>query len=254
MPPDPSSTSSSSSHIISSSSPVAVDDVLSSPIVPSGDSRFELSGTTAVAPVASAAANSATHPRDAAGLGSAGNDIEMEPIPGHRRRKSSLMNPVGGHSHPSVPLPGRPSYSQNSRAQGTAASSSLVEDAKEHLDIPGRSAGDSGGSSSRDDSSRDSFSDEDLHDDEEMGLTRKDKSRKQKKRRRNTLLDNRIAREKNLSDDERKEADRNVVKSLFVNGVLILLWYFFSLSISLVSAPTYISKSGDFVIIFFLMF
>jgi solute carrier family 35 protein C2 len=111
----------------------------------------------------------------------------------------------------------------------------LLEDAKEHLDVPGRSGADSG-SSSREDSGRDSSSDEDLHDDEEMGLTSKDKSRKQKKRRRNTLLDNRIAREKHLSEDERKEADRNVVKSLVVNGILILLWYFFSLSISLVGA------------------
>jgi solute carrier family 35 protein C2 len=143
------------------------------------------------------------------------------------------MNPVGGHSHSGVPAPGRPSYSQSSRNHAPT-SSSLQEGSKEHLDVPGRSAGESG-SSSKDDSGRDSFSDEDLHDDEEMGLTRKDKSRKQKKRRRNTLLDNRIAREKHLSDDERKEADRNVVRSLLINGVLILLWYFFSLSISLVS-------------------
>lgn len=142
------------------------------------------------------------------------------------------MNPVGGHSHPGVPLPGRP-IPQSSRNH-LPASSSLPEEAKEHLDVPGR-AGDSG-SNSRDGSGRDSFSDdEDIQDDEEMGLTKKDKTRKQKKRRRNTLLDNRIAREKHLSDDERKEADRNVAKSLFVNGILILLWYFFSLSISLVS-------------------
>jgi solute carrier family 35, member C2 len=78
------------------------------------------------------------------------------------------------------------------------------------------------------------LSDEDLHDDEETGLTKKDKHRKQKKRRRNTLLDNRIAKDK-ITAEERKEADKNVMKRLLVNGCLILLWYIFSLSISLVS-------------------
>lgn len=82
----------------------------------------------------------------------------------------------------------------------------------------------------------DSFSDEDLHDDEETGLTGKDKRRKQKKRRRHTRLDQRVVPDKKISEDEQKEADRNVAKRLTVNGVLILLWYFFSLSISLVRA------------------
>ena len=91
--------------------------------------------------------------------------------------------------------------------------------------------------SGKDESSRDSFSDEDLHDDEETGLTKKDKQRKQKKRRRNARLDQRIAREKNLSADERKEADKDVVRKLVINGVLILLWYLFSLSISIVCLP-----------------
>ncbi|KAK8126167.1 uncharacterized protein PG998_001926 [Apiospora kogelbergensis] len=76
------------------------------------------------------------------------------------------------------------------------------------------------------------FTDEDLHDDEETGLTRKDKRRKREKRRRNTRLDNRIARE-NLTEQERKEANQNVVRKIVINGVLIGLWYFFSLSISL---------------------
>ncbi|KAK9439220.1 nucleotide-sugar transporter [Metarhizium brunneum] len=225
MAPDPSSPSSHT--ILSPSSPLAAFDAVQSPISPSSasqfDPRLEFSGAIAPAPT-----NPSTS-RQAVGSGSAGNDIEMEPIPGHRRRKSSLMNPVGGHSLSGVPAPSRPSYSQSSR-NNAPTSSSLQEGSKEHLDVPGRSTGESG---SKDDSGRDSSSDEDLHDDEEMGLTRKDKSRKQKKRRRNTLLDNRIAREKHVSDDERKEADRNVVRSLFTNGVLILLWYFFSLSISL---------------------
>lgn len=85
----------------------------------------------------------------------------------------------------------------------------------------------------------DGLSDEDLHDDEETGLTSKDRRRKQKKRRRNTQLDNRIARD-NITAEEKKEADQNVVRRLVVNICLILLWYLFSLSISLVSfSPFY---------------
>lgn len=135
------------------------------------------------------------------------------------------MNPIGGHSHPGIPSPGRP-IMHNARTQ---ASSSLLDKPKEHGGPSGR-LGDSG--SSREDSGRDSLSDEDLRDDEEMGLTGKDRARKQKKRRRNTLLNNRIVREKILSAEEKKEANRNVVRNLVVNGSLILLWYLFSLSIS----------------------
>lgn len=86
----------------------------------------------------------------------------------------------------------------------------------------------------KNESDSDSFSDEDLHDDEETGLTGKDKRRKQKKRRRNTRLDQRIVPDQDISPDEQKEADKTVLKRLMVNGVLILMWYFFSLSISLV--------------------
>ncbi|KAK0753926.1 triose-phosphate transporter family-domain-containing protein [Schizothecium vesticola] len=76
------------------------------------------------------------------------------------------------------------------------------------------------------------ISDEDLHDDEEAGLTGGDRRRKQHKRHRNTQLDQRVAPDI-VTEDERKEADRTVVKDLLINGVLIALWYTFSLSISL---------------------
>lgn len=78
------------------------------------------------------------------------------------------------------------------------------------------------------------LTDEDLHDDEETGLTGKDRRRKKQKRRRNMLLDQRIVREK-ITPDKKKEADQSVLRNLLVNGVLIGLWYLFSLCISLVS-------------------
>ncbi|KAG6097761.1 hypothetical protein E4U31_005000 [Claviceps sp. LM219 group G6] len=175
---------------------------------------------------AAALATSSSSVRNATGSGVAGNDIEMEHVPGHRRRKSSLMNSIGGHSHAGLPSPGRPI----SHSLRTKPSSTFLEEPKEYGDAPAR-LGESG--SSRESSGGDSSSDEDIQDDEEMGLTGKDRARKQKKRRKNTLLDNRFVREKKLSPDEKKEADRNFVRNLFVNGSLILLWYFFSLSISL---------------------
>lgn len=77
--------------------------------------------------------------------------------------------------------------------------------------------------------------DDNLEIDEETGLTGRDKSRRKRRRRRNTLLDQRIAGDVKISEEERKEADQTVFKSSLINGLLICLWYLFSLSISIVS-------------------
>ncbi|KAK7738439.1 hypothetical protein SLS62_011383 [Diatrype stigma] len=143
-------------------------------------------------------------------------DIEMDPIApaGHRRRRSTLT------------------FSQNNtdlsdQSQAPSASSSRPPHRRSHSARhqareggPKISEEDLGGVLSKEGPSDDSLSDEDLHDDEETGLTRKDRKRKQSKRRRNTRLDQRIARDK-LSDEERKQADKNVIRRLVVNGVLI---------------------------------
>lgn len=81
----------------------------------------------------------------------------------------------------------------------------------------------------------DELTDDGLQDDEETGLTGRDKGKRKRKRRRNTLLDQRIAADLKITDEEKKEADQNVVKKGLINGLLIGLWYLFSLSISLVS-------------------
>lgn len=150
---------------------------------------------------------------------------------GHRRRKSSLLNPIGS----TLNAPGRPRAPSLRSPHHQSQSLALSEEPK--IDEEGGPS--DGPRTPTDELPRDSFSDEDLHDDEETGLTDKERRRRQKKRRRNTMLDQRIAREKQLSADERKEADRTVVRRLLVNGGLILLWYFFSLSISLVSPPAW---------------
>lgn len=82
----------------------------------------------------------------------------------------------------------------------------------------------------------DNLSEDGLQDDEETGLTGRDKGKRKQQRRRNTLLDNRIAGDStaNVTVEEKKEADRDVLKRSLVNGLLIGLWYLFSLSISIV--------------------
>ena len=68
--------------------------------------------------------------------------------------------------------------------------------------------------------------------DEETGLTKRDR---RPKTHRQEQLD--VGRKDHVlvSEQEKKLADRDVVKKLLINSVLILLWYFFSLSISIVS-------------------
>ncbi|KAL7788206.1 triose-phosphate transporter family domain-containing protein [Trichoderma ceciliae] len=156
-----------------------------------------------------------------------GTEIEMEPIVGHRRRKSSAMNPF---SQPQA-APGRPIVAAGGGRKHLSAS---VSDRSDAFEENGGGCGSSTGSGNDDEArERSSFSDEDLHSDEETGLSNDERARRQKKRRRVTQLGQRIVRDKSLSAEERQEADKDVVRRLFVNLVLILLWYLFSLSISL---------------------
>ncbi|KFA48471.1 hypothetical protein S40293_00401 [Stachybotrys chartarum IBT 40293] len=220
-PSSPSSSSSTSSSSPSSTIPAPSLPIQHATIVSPVLPDFDPSSRTTAAPAAAAASSSR-----AAGP-PASQDIEMEPIIGHRRRKSSLMNPVGGPLG-NTAAPSRPRGLSLRTPQ--FQSSAPTEEEKLFEEPSGMKE------SGHDDAwqSRDSFSDNDLQDDEETGLTDKEKRRRQKKRRRNTLLDQRISRDKgSTSIDERKEADKDVVRKLVVNVMLILLWYLFSLSISL---------------------
>ncbi|KAK7951142.1 nucleotide-sugar transporter, partial [Apiospora aurea] len=164
-------------------------------------------------------------------------DIEMGSISpaGHRRRRSTLTAANYNFAAPPAATASRPRSQSIKNTAVSPESSSLLE--AKPAEGAGRTSQDASSKNkngkrteSYDDES--DFTDEDLHDDEETGLTRKDRRRKREKRRRNTRLDNRIARE-NLTEQERKEANQNVVKKIVINAVLIGLWYFFSLSISL---------------------
>ncbi|KAL5328647.1 hypothetical protein ACEPPN_002149 [Leptodophora sp. 'Broadleaf-Isolate-01'] len=171
-----------------------------------------------------------------AGIQASDHDMEPEQS-GHRRRRSSLMNPLNSDSN-SKGKPQRRRGSPRSGAAATGAEDSLTEDPKLE-----RSEDDSLSEGEVDD-----LSDDGLQDDEETGLTGKDKGRRKSKRRRNTLLDQRIAGEVKvvISDEEKKEADQNVVRKSLINGMLIAMWYVFSLSISIYNKWMFDPKHLDF--------
>ncbi|KAI0915111.1 triose-phosphate transporter family-domain-containing protein [Ustulina deusta] len=191
--------------------PSANSDLSNPPSASSATTSFQIDWSSDGGP--SSAASASAHRRP--------EDIEMDAIApmGHRRRRSTLSAGPNASLPPNTRTTGRP-RATSIKNTGDAEPKISEEDLVLNNSRP----------EARED--EDSLSDEDLHDDEETGLTNKDKRRKQKKRRRNTRLDQRIARD-NLTDEERKQADQNVIRRLAVNAALIGLWYMFSLSISL---------------------
>ncbi|KAG7292430.1 hypothetical protein NEMBOFW57_002465 [Staphylotrichum longicolle] len=153
---------------------------------------------------------SANSPSSSVGLGL--NDIEMDSVTpsGHRRRRSSLINPANP-SNSRHRSPRARSVSTRRPANGDDEDKIVEESSDAESLRPGEV-------------DEDDLTDEDLHDDEEAGLTGKDRRRKRRKRRRNQLLDQRVARDDGISAEEKQEADRNVARSLIINGVLIGLW------------------------------
>ncbi|RBR14658.1 uncharacterized protein FIESC28_07636 [Fusarium coffeatum] len=231
-PPLPSSSTrapASASDPPASSEPLLIDDSDSRPLETAAGSS---SGAARVAPTSNPGASGGSQAvagpsRDRVARSVNGEEesesdwsIEMEPIAGHRRRRSShnmVTRPAGSPSR----------LRDTSRGPVPGNSTHEPKISEENLDANGFAIG-------KDESGDDSLTDEDLQDDEETGLTRKDKQRRQKKRIRNTQLDQRVARDRNdISKEERKEADKTVFRSLMINMVLILLWYLFSLSISI---------------------
>lgn len=149
-----------------------------------------------------------------AGFQSLESDMDPEGSAGHRRRRSSLMNPLNADAKKSP------------RTRSPLKDGSILEESK---------PGDRGVSL---DASGDLDLSEDdaLQDDEETGLTGKDKSKRRRRKRGNTLLDQRIVGSTSPTAEEKQLADKNVIKKGLVNGLLIVLWYTFSLSISIVSS------------------
>lgn len=137
-----------------------------------------------------------------------------------RRRSASVAQLLGGESQSGITSIGGPA-------------TSLTKDIE---DIENRQTHTASGTrdSSSDWEMNEMFSDDNLDDDEETGLTNGDKKQRRKRKRRNTLLDGRIANVDAKALEE-KIAVQSFWRQASVNGLLIGLWYTFSISISVVS-------------------
>ena len=151
-------------------------------------------------------------------------------VDGHRRRKGLLAGEVEDDV-------------VNGKADGKRYSYRRLKGSRVGGE-PKRPANLSDGDHSSDFSSRSTSEDVELHhmasedgltDDEETGLTKKDKRNRKRRRRKNTLLDQRIIGNSKSSKKDAKLADKNVLRASLINALLIGSWYFFSLSISIVS-------------------
>ena len=150
---------------------------------------------------------------------------------GYRRRRAQLMD---GYRNGSAK--GKRYGRRNSRRRRRDASGNPDEEHK-HKAYASDDGPDSefSSTSNSDDVELSRLASEDaLSEDEETGLTRKDRSHRKRRRRKTTRLDERIAGDIKNSKQEQKAADRNVLKALIINALLILSWYLFSLSISIV--------------------
>jgi hypothetical protein len=81
-------------------------------------------------------------------------------------------------------------------------------------------------------------SDEGLEDDEETGLTVQDRQKRTRRKRRNTMADERIVPDSEISKEEERLASASFMRDAIINCILIGLWYTFSISISVVSRTT----------------
>ncbi|KAL1999137.1 hypothetical protein VTN02DRAFT_4996 [Thermoascus thermophilus] len=158
--------------------------------------------------------------------------MDLPPSGYHHRRRSSALTGIAGSSQP------RPATAENqeenSRSAAVDGDGPRGEEQKP-LIAQERDSSDLSSIAESEEVEMDYIpSDDDLNDDEETGLTARQRSeRRRRRRKQRRRLDARIADVKASKKDGRRSADKNVVKRLLVNALLIGLWYLFSLSISI---------------------
>lgn len=91
----------------------------------------------------------------------------------------------------------------------------------------------------------------DLEDDEETGLTHTEREQRTKRKTRNTQLDERIAGSGIRTDARQTKTEKEVeraalIRRVVINGVLIGLWYTFSISISVYNKWMFSKENLDF--------
>lgn len=169
----------------------------------------------------------------------------VSPSGSHHRRRSSVLAATSASSQSAIPIPPLPEETKDIH------NSNLIE-VEDHSQEDHKAAEDtdllSDLSSIAESVEMDYISsDDDIHDDEETGLTAKQRRQRRRRRKQRRQLDARIAGVKASRQDGHGHhhdhhglgrADRNVAQRLLVNAILIGLWYFFSLAISLVSINT----------------
>lgn len=149
----------------------------------------------------------------------------------HRRRSSALAGPVNS----------TPTDARDDNNRSIADGNGSKRDEQKPLTTTAEEPDGSDLSSIAESVEMDYMStDDDLHDDEETGLTAKQKRQRRRRREQRRQLDARIANVKASRQDTfgMNLQDRDILKKLLINVGLILLWYFFSLAISIVSIPT----------------
>ncbi|KAJ4303474.1 hypothetical protein N0V90_002369 [Kalmusia sp. IMI 367209] len=157
--------------------------------------------------------------------------MEDQATANHARRRSSSLAGASGPSQ-QAPRKHRRRKSDHILEEGEASSDS------DHSDSSGRT--------DSDDLELDNMSADGLQDDEETGLTGRDRRRRRRRKRRNTLLDQRIVpQEVRFSKEEEKIANQNLIHSMLINALLIGLWYFFSISISVYNKWMFKEEKGD---------
>lgn len=139
----------------------------------------------------------------------------------HHRRRSSVLTGAG----PSQPPP---SEEREDNGQKREEQKPPAADAADVSDLSSIAESEEG---------RYMSSDDDYPDDEETGLTTNQRRQRRRRRKQRRQLDARIAGVKASRDDpfNISSSDKTVIFRLLANVGLILLWYFFSLAISIVS-------------------
>ncbi|KAF2135040.1 TPT-domain-containing protein [Dothidotthia symphoricarpi CBS 119687] len=148
-----------------------------------------------------------------------------------RRRSSSLLGSVPTSKKDPKHRRRRSDHIAEEEGEDTSDADPSPSDSDSHSDSTDFELGDMSGDG--------------LEDDEETGLTQRDRRRRRRRKRRNTLLDQRIVPEITYTKEEKKMADQNLMRSMMVNGVLIGLWYLFSISISVYNKWMFKEEKGD---------
>ncbi|EME81354.1 uncharacterized protein MYCFIDRAFT_155540 [Pseudocercospora fijiensis CIRAD86] len=137
--------------------------------------------------------------------------------------------------------------SHSRRRSGSAALANSTSGAPPHTQEEGKSASESDQSTDMEMSSIHSSDAEDLTEDEETGLTETERKKRRRRKRQDAEPANRIAGDTNLQAAEEKGiAKATMIRRLAINGLLIGLWYSFSISISVYNKWMFSADMLDF--------